>query len=269
MTESKQGVTQTPKAPTPETVVQFRKVVEEGSDTSGAVCRMLTCQIQPLRKVSASTSVQVTPLEETPFPAPGEQVTKFYPDGLLVERRGGINLRKVKFTTLPEFVRRQDGYDAQKAAAYEAEQARAAAECRANELRRAAQAGANQIAEDQAAPHEGGERVTTLSQIVSDYCRNHTYSKEDWFVCTDMACDVWNMVKTKGIPAKIQVGNVQSDIDSLSAANHAWVLAEASPGKWVALEATAGRLVYADENPRYYRGWSFDNPRKLKESLKP
>ena len=269
MTESKQEVAQTPKAPTPETAAQFRMVVEECSNPSKGGLSDAATTNPAVAKSSATTSAQVIPLAEAPFPAPGEQVTKVYPDGLLVEHSGGINLRKVKFTTLPEFVRRQYGYDPQKAAAYEAEQARAATEYRANELRKAAQAGAHQIAEEQAAPHEGGERVAILSQIVSDYCRSHTYSKEDWFVCTDMACDLWNMVKTKGIPARIQIGNVQSDIDSLSAANHAWVLAEASPGKWVALEATAGRLVYADENPRYYRGWSFDNPRKFKESFKP
>ena len=269
MTASKQEVARTPTAPMSETAVPLHKVVEERSDTSKGGLSQAATTNPAVARSSAATSAQVPPPEETPFPAPGERVTKVYPDGLLVERSGGINLRKVKFTTLPESVRRQYGYDPQKAAAYDAGQARAAAEYRANELRKAAQAGAPHIGEEQAAPHEGGERVAILSQIVADYCRSHTYSKEEWFVCTDMACDVWNMVKTKGIPAKIQVGNVQSDIDSLSAANHAWVLAEASPGKWVALEATAGRLVYADENPRYYRGWSFDNPRKFKESFKP
>jgi hypothetical protein len=46
------------------------------------------------------------------------------------------------------------------------------------------------------------------------------------------------------------------------------VLAEASPGKWVALESTAGCLVFAEQNPRYYRGWSFESPKKLRETFR-
>lgn len=80
-----------------------------------------------------------------------------------------------------------------------------------------------------------------------------------------MACDVWNMVRTKGFPARIQVGNISRDITSLTEANHAWVLADVSQGKWLALETTAGRVVLLQENPRYYRGWSFESPKKYKE----
>jgi len=195
-------------------------------------------------------------------------VSKVYPDGLLVECKGGTELRKVKFKALPDSIRQQYGYDPLKASEYEAAQTRAAAEYRANETRRAAEARAIQQAEPRLAAEQAGDRTAILAQILSDYQRSHTYSKEDMFVCEDMACDVWNMVKTRGIAAKIQVGNVDRDPTSLQAADHAWVLAEASPGKWLALETTAGRLVYADENPRYYQGWSFDSPRKLKERFK-
>jgi hypothetical protein len=114
-------------------------------------------------------------------------------------------------------------------------------------------------------PSEEAGKRRILSEIVSDYHRNHTYVDGGVFVCGDMACDVWNMVKTKGIEAKIGVGNVDREISSLRDANHAWVLAETSPGNWLALETTAGRVVYRDENPRYYSGWSFDNPKKFKE----
>jgi hypothetical protein len=235
--------------------VHQRKVIEESNDATGVNTPHRNVTIRTVSQALAARGFHAAPAQETPFLAPGERVTKVYPDGLLLEgTTGGIRLRKVKFETLPAAIQRQYGYDPQKAAEFAAEQA---------------QTRASQIAEAQGATHEGGDRIAILSQIVSDYCRSHTYSPQDSFVCGDMACDVWNMVKTKGIPAKIQVGNVQSDINSLSAANHAWVLAEVSPGKWIALEATAGRLVFTDENPRYYRGWSFDNPRQLKESFKP
>ena len=55
------------------------------------------------------------------------------------------------------------------------------------------------------------------------------------------------------------------DITSLAEADHAWVLADVSQGKWLALETTAGRVVLLQENPRYYRGWSFESPKQYKE----
>jgi hypothetical protein len=112
---------------------------------------------------------------------------------------------------------------------------------------------------------EEAGKIKILSDIVSDYYRNHTYVDGGVFVCGDMACDVWNMVKTKGIEAKISVGNVDTEISSLRDANHAWVLAELSPGKWLALETTAGRVVYESENARYYHGWLLASPKEFKD----
>ena len=88
---------------------------------------------------------------------------------------------------------------------------------------------------------------------------------EDSFVCVDMACDVWDMVKTRGLDAKIMAGNVRKDISSLAEANHTWVMVEVSPGDWVAIEATGGRVVERAENSRYYRGRSFSSPKELKD----
>jgi len=42
------------------------------------------------------------------------------------------------------------------------------------------------------------------------------------------------------------------------------VAAETSPGQYLALETTAGYLVWQEDNPLYYQGWSFDNPREYK-----
>jgi transglutaminase-like putative cysteine protease len=257
VTEPGTEIAQTTMLPTPAVTLLPLKKVQE--------CKQTPLVPQRQTVATPAATAEVAQVLEAAFLAPGERVTKVYPDGLMVEARDGISLRKLKFRTLPQSVQKQYGYDPRKALEYEADEAKAAAQYRANEWRKAEQARLRQIAEDLAAPHQETERIAILSQIVGEYRRNHTYLKEEWFVCTDMAIEVWNMVRTKGIPAKIQVGNVGADITSLREANHAWVLAEASPGKWVALEATAGRLVYADENPRYYRGWSFDNPRKLKE----
>ena len=195
------------------------------------------------------------------FLRPGESVAAVHPDGLLIESLGQqgskwTGLRKITFDRLPESVRRRYGYDPQKATQYAAEQARWMANYRAQ---------CQQAASADDTAELDRQKMEVLAALVSDYHKSHTYSLEDKFVCADMACDVWNMVRTKGFPAKIQIGNVERDISSVTEADHAWVLADVSHGKWLALETTAGRVVFQAENPRYYAGWSFENPKKYKE----
>lgn len=115
--------------------------------------------------------------------------------------------------------------------------------------------------------------VRISKEIVETYHETHTYSLPDLYVCGDMSCDVWDMLKTQGIPAKIFVGNVNIDISEIKDANHAWVVAEVAPDTWIALETTGGFLVCSDtkycavDNPRYYKGWIYDNPREYKEAI--
>ncbi len=104
-----------------------------------------------------------------------------------------------------------------------------------------------------------------MNDVATDYHQKHTYLSTDAFVCVDMACDVWNMVRTRGLNSKIMVGNVEKDMASLSEANHAWVMAEVSPDEWLAIESTGGRVVQQSENARYYRGRSFSSPREFKD----
>lgn len=109
--------------------------------------------------------------------------------------------------------------------------------------------------------------IQISKEVVEEYHQNHSYYGENIFVCGDMANDVWNMLKTRGINAKIQIGNVNKDDAALFESNHAWVLAEVSANKWLALETTGGYLVYFKNNPRYYRGWCFYTPKQFKEYL--
>jgi len=108
----------------------------------------------------------------------------------------------------------------------------------------------------------GDTPAETAENIVRYYHETHIYSEYDFFVCSDMALDVWNMLKTQDIKALIQVGNVDEGAKSIAEANHAWVLAECYLGQYLALETTGGFVVKDD--PLYYRGWSFDNPREYK-----
>jgi len=106
--------------------------------------------------------------------------------------------------------------------------------------------------------------IETAENIVRNYHETHIYSEYDFFVCSDMALDVWDMLKAEGINAVIQIGNVETDIQNITEANHVWVLAETSPAEYLALETTGGYAVWSNDNPLYYRGWSFDNPKEYK-----
>lgn len=107
--------------------------------------------------------------------------------------------------------------------------------------------------------------IRILKEIVASYHATHTYSLPDFYVCADMALDVWNMVRTRGIPAKIAVGNVGQAAAKVNEYNHAWVVAEYSPGDWIAMETTGGYLVPNEVG--YYRGIFFETPKDFKTYL--
>jgi len=110
----------------------------------------------------------------------------------------------------------------------------------------------------------GATPAETAAKIVKNYIETHVYSTIDYFICSDMASEVWNMLKAQGIKAVIVVGNKDTAISNILQSDHAWVLAEVNPGEYLALEATGGYVVPRSKNPLYYRGWSFDSPVSLK-----
>ncbi|OGO24904.1 MAG: hypothetical protein A2144_13345 [Chloroflexi bacterium RBG_16_50_9] len=110
----------------------------------------------------------------------------------------------------------------------------------------------------------GATSAETAERIVRYYHETHIYSTYDLFVCSDMSSEVWNMLKAQGIRAIIAVGNKDTAISDIIQSDHAWVLAEVTPGAYLALETTGGYSVSSGQNPLYYRGWSFDSPAKLK-----
>jgi hypothetical protein len=110
----------------------------------------------------------------------------------------------------------------------------------------------------------GATPAETAEKIVKYYHETHVYSTYDLFVCSDMAAEVWNMLKAQSISSIIVVGNKDAAIGDILQSNHAWVLAEVAPGQYLALETTGGYSVAASKNPLYYRGWSFKSPADLK-----
>jgi CheY-like chemotaxis protein len=113
--------------------------------------------------------------------------------------------------------------------------------------------------------------VRVVKEIALGYHDTHTYlgtqtgQPRDMYVCIDMAKDVWNMVKTRGINAVIVVGNVTANVTRIPDVDHAWVLAEVGPLEWLAIETTGGFVVTDEENPRYYTGMKFDSPATIKD----
>jgi hypothetical protein len=110
----------------------------------------------------------------------------------------------------------------------------------------------------------GATPAETAARIVKNYHETHIYSSYDLFVCSDMAAEVWNMLKAAGISSIVAVGNKDSAISDILLSNHAWVLAEIAPGQYLALETTGGFTVTRSDNSLYYHGWSFDSPADLK-----
>ncbi len=109
------------------------------------------------------------------------------------------------------------------------------------------------------------EKERVLSEIASKYADAHTDAGDDLLTSLDMANDLWNQLLTNNIKAAVMIGNVHTNIDTLLDADHAWVQAEAAPGKMVALDPHEGRIISHDENPRFYRGHLFSTPKELKE----
>jgi len=171
-------------------------------------------------------------------------------EGMYIEytpEGGGVGLGKIKFDDLPKDIQ----------GIYEGYHKLASRKAREHYEHYVQQAAA--VAEKEA------PQIKILTEIVSDYHRLHTYLGKDIFVCGDMASDVWNILKTKGFNAKICIGNVKKDRPSMLDVDHAWVMAETSPGRWFALETTGGYVVKESQNRRYYFGHLFANPKELKE----
>ena len=111
----------------------------------------------------------------------------------------------------------------------------------------------------------GATTAETAANIIRYYHETHVYDIYDMFVCSDMAAEVWNMLKAQGISATIVVGSIESPIMEITASNHSWVLAEVGPDELLALETTSGRVIPRDQNGLYYRGWTYDTPAEAKE----
>ncbi|WOF15362.1 PEGA domain-containing protein [Methanoplanus sp. FWC-SCC4] len=112
---------------------------------------------------------------------------------------------------------------------------------------------------------EKAEKIRILNGIVKKYYEEHTYLESEEFMCADMVTDIWNIIETADIRAVIAAGNIDDSSVSPNKYQHAWVLAETSPGRWTGVEATGGYLVF--ENDNYFKGHFFENPKDFKDYI--
>jgi hypothetical protein len=96
-----------------------------------------------------------------------------------------------------------------------------------------------------------------LTEVAIHSATEHYYSIDDGYVCLDMAIDVWNLLKKRGIVSYIAIGNVTYGCGDFGCANHAWVVVPAPDGSEIAIETTGGFLPI---DRGYYTGMRFATP---------
>lgn len=55
------------------------------------------------------------------------------------------------------------------------------------------------------------KNIQICKQIASEYYKTHEYSNDDIYDCDNMAQDIWNMLKARGINARIAVGDFKPE----------------------------------------------------------
>ena len=113
---------------------------------------------------------------------------------------------------------------------------------------------------------ETQKKIIIIEEILDEYHENHVYMSDNIFDCDNMAQDVWNIFKAKGINSKLVLGNVDHFGPlTLDDCNHVWLLVEVLPNEWLAVETTGGFVVYKEDNDKYYEGYYFSNPKNYRK----
>jgi len=114
-----------------------------------------------------------------------------------------------------------------------------------------------------------------IERIGRLYNSEHVYLP-GLFDCNDMAIDLWNMLRAKGIVSVIVVGNKEKPNASFQEAVHAWLYVFNGNGEVIYLEPTTGEVIYGKmpdgtTNPKavpYWSGFIYRDPSDLRKDLK-
>lgn len=99
---------------------------------------------------------------------------------------------------------------------------------------------------------DDAELQQTARDVNTSYFEWHTYIAGETD-CNDMAVDIWDMLKKRGIIALIAIGNLKLESETFAQCDHTWLVIIGSTGKAFALEPTNGQLYFkGDSNAEQY-----------------
>ena len=81
--------------------------------------------------------------------------------------------------------------------------------------------------------------------------------------CMNASARLWLDLKNAGLNPKICGGNLTSRSVRMNDINHVWVIVEDTPGHWVNVEATVGKIVPAGLAWTYQPAVTFDAPGQM------
>lgn len=90
---------------------------------------------------------------------------------------------------------------------------------------------------------EDAKLQQTVREVNTAYYEWHAYIANQTD-CNDMAVDIWDMLRRKGIISLIATGNLELENETFDQCNHAWLVIFNSSGKAFALEPTNGQLYF-------------------------
>jgi len=112
------------------------------------------------------------------------------------------------------------------------------------------------------------ELQQTVREVNTAYYEWHTYILGETD-CNDMAVDIWDMLRRKGIISLIADGNLELDQETFDQCNHTWLLILNSSGGAFALEPTNGKLYFksAPNSDQYMENFLYALPSDLRADL--
>jgi hypothetical protein len=112
------------------------------------------------------------------------------------------------------------------------------------------------------------ELQKTVREVNIAYYEWHTYIEGETD-CNDMAVDIWDMLRRKGIISLLAIGNLELDDEHFDQCNHTWLVILNSSGGAFALEPTNGELYFVGDTnyAQYKRFFIYAKPSDMRADL--
>ena len=113
---------------------------------------------------------------------------------------------------------------------------------------------------------EDAKLQQTVREVNTAYHEWHTYIANQTD-CNDMAVDIWDMLRKKGVISLIAEGNLELDNETFSQCNHAWLVIFDNSGAAFGLEPTNGELYFDGKAEQYMHFFLYAKPSDLRADL--